>query len=325
MSKSVYLIGAGQIGSRHLQGLKKVKFPLDITVIDPSRESLRVAAERFALIPSRIQHRVSYSQTLPKRYIEKIDLAIIATNSNHRLAALRNLLKTAPVRCLVLEKLLFSKKSEYETAARFLRKNRVRTFINTGMRMVEHYRGLKNELKDQPFYYIVTGSNYGLVTNAIHFIDHMAYLTGCTDFSLDTSNLLTKPIESKRKGFLEFNGTLLVKFKNGIQGTITSFPSGSLPIIVEIHSPSMRFLLPESSEQAWTASEKNGWEWHTIPCPFPWQSNLTVPLATDLLTKKTCNLPRYEESMKLHLLYLEPLRRFLNEHSQKHYDNYPFT
>ena len=44
---NIILIGAGELGSRHLQGLVKVNHMLNIWVIDPSSESLARAEERL--------------------------------------------------------------------------------------------------------------------------------------------------------------------------------------------------------------------------------------------------------------------------------------
>jgi predicted dehydrogenase len=45
--KSIVIIGAGQLGSRHLQALRLIDEPIRIQVVDPSHESLKVAEERF--------------------------------------------------------------------------------------------------------------------------------------------------------------------------------------------------------------------------------------------------------------------------------------
>ena len=50
-SKKVVIIGAGNIGSRHLQALKAVKIPLEIFVIDPSQASLDLSKERYKSMP----------------------------------------------------------------------------------------------------------------------------------------------------------------------------------------------------------------------------------------------------------------------------------
>lgn len=43
----VAIIGADQLGSRHLQGLKTAVSPLSISVVDSSNESLQIAKERY--------------------------------------------------------------------------------------------------------------------------------------------------------------------------------------------------------------------------------------------------------------------------------------
>ena len=43
MTNHVVLIGAGQIGSRHLQGLTKVNTSISIEVVDPSSEAIALA------------------------------------------------------------------------------------------------------------------------------------------------------------------------------------------------------------------------------------------------------------------------------------------
>ena len=43
--KTILIAGAGQLGSRHLQGVKTSKYELDIWVYDLSEDSLKVAEE----------------------------------------------------------------------------------------------------------------------------------------------------------------------------------------------------------------------------------------------------------------------------------------
>jgi len=45
--KHILIIGGGQLGSRHLQAVKKCEFPVSIVVLDPSRESLTVCESRY--------------------------------------------------------------------------------------------------------------------------------------------------------------------------------------------------------------------------------------------------------------------------------------
>ena len=43
----IVLIGAGQLGSRHLQGLAKCKLPISIEVVEKSNSAINTAKERF--------------------------------------------------------------------------------------------------------------------------------------------------------------------------------------------------------------------------------------------------------------------------------------
>ena len=49
--KRIAIIGAGQLGSRHLQGLTKIKQDIHITVIDPNPSALEIARQRFVEMP----------------------------------------------------------------------------------------------------------------------------------------------------------------------------------------------------------------------------------------------------------------------------------
>ena len=44
---NIAIIGAGQLGSRHLQGLKLAQLPMRIEIVDSSEKSLETARERY--------------------------------------------------------------------------------------------------------------------------------------------------------------------------------------------------------------------------------------------------------------------------------------
>ena len=201
-AKPIIIIGAGQIGSRHLQALRAVKFPLEIYVVDKSKESLRIAKERYDSMPEgKIHHPIEYLQSLPSnKYYE---IAIIATSSGPRAVLTRELLSKARVKYLILEKLLFAKKNDYESIGRLLKSKKVKTWVNCPMRMMPFYKNLKKEFGNQNITYVLHGNQSGMATDMIHHLDYVAYLTGSKDFLLDTHLLDKKTKKSKRKGYLE--------------------------------------------------------------------------------------------------------------------------
>ena len=83
-SKKIAIIGAGQLGSRHLQGLTKINQAIDITVIEPNPDALNLAKNRYEEMPvNPLVRSVSYVSSL-KSISQDLDLAIIATNANVR-------------------------------------------------------------------------------------------------------------------------------------------------------------------------------------------------------------------------------------------------
>ncbi len=323
--RSIWIIGAGGIGSRHLQALKKVNIPLSITVVDPSEQSLNVARERYNSMPNGLlDHEIKCVKKILK-IKGKIDIAIIATCSDVRAAIIKELLKYHGLKYLILEKILFNNKRNYSEIEKIINKKGIKTWVNCTMRMVPIYQKIEKYFKNKRVSYIVTGSKFGLITNAIHYLDHAAYLANTTEFETNTAGLDPNPIESKRKGFLEVNGTLTANFKNGSNISLTCYPNGNAPVIVEIYSDNARYIGRESEGKAWLARADNNWQWEELEAPIPFQSQLTTILVEKILNTGKCDLVSYGESTKIHLQILEPLFKFINKHSPKKYNYYPFT
>ena len=82
--QNILLVGAGQLGSRYLQGLSTVKLDLFITVVDPSDLSLNKAKKRWLEVGGDLsQHTIRWCKVLPLDLL-LIDLAIIATSARGR-------------------------------------------------------------------------------------------------------------------------------------------------------------------------------------------------------------------------------------------------
>ena len=90
----IQIIGAGQLGSRHLQALSSVAEPLSIDVIDPSLDSLAIAKERFEAMPKIHTHSVNYHQEI--LHDLNIDIVIVASGAKPRRKIIENLLPEGP-------------------------------------------------------------------------------------------------------------------------------------------------------------------------------------------------------------------------------------
>ena len=320
--KTVTIVGAGQLGSRHLQALQAVETPLAIEVIDPSPTSLQVARERFEAVAKHDKHTIRYEQTFTGN--APVDIAIVATNADTRRVAVEGMLARGDVRALVLEKLLFTERGDYAAVAAKLTDKAVPTWVNCPMRVMPCYEEIRAELGGGPLHYRVTGSKFGLVTNAIHYIDHAAHLSGCDSFTLDVSGLSKDIIASKRAGFLELDGTLLAHFADGSRCEVVCHENGDAPVLVEIFNEQRRYIVMESAGRMLHASTGDGWVWHERPAVVPFQSQITANVVNNLLAGNACGLTSFDSSVKLHLALLDPLLKLVQS-SRPATNHYPFT
>jgi predicted dehydrogenase len=318
----IKVVGAGQLGSRHLQALQAVKGPLEIHVVDPSPASLKVAQERFEAIRQGGPHEIHFSQQFEKT--GPTDVVIVATNADVRRKAVEDVLASSDVKYAVLEKLLFVDREDYAAVGRTLADARVQTWVNCPMRVMPVYEKIRAELGGQPISYRVTGSQFGMVTNAIHYIDHVVHLTDCESYVLDVSGLDKSPVPSKRAGFLELNGAMIARFADGSRCEITCYPTGNAPVVVEILNDAHRYIVRESEGKLWHSAASSNWTWTEEPATIPYQSQITTGVVDSLLSTGECGLAPYTTSAHVHLALLDPLRDFIRSVSPG-IESYPFT
>ncbi len=321
MSK-IAILGCGQLGSRHLQALKSIEQPLDIFVYDPLQESLDTAKSRYEQFSGK-SHPVEFSKTLPRG--TEFDLIIVPCSSKVRASVITQFYQHNSAKYMVMEKLLFDKKDQYSEIEKLLEKHNTKAWVNCSMRIMPFYAEVKARLSGEPVVYSVSGSSYGLITNSIHYIDHMAYLNNCTDFLVDTAGLVPLLVDSKRSGYKELNGRLTVRFANGGFGTINCYPTGTMPIQIEISDPKLRCISRESERKAWISSETDNWIWVESEAPIPYQSQMTNWFASDILSKGSCGLVSFRESAKIHMVLLEALEKYIQDKHLAPNGEYSFT
>lgn len=322
--KKIFLIGAGQIGSRHLQALARVKIPLEITVIEPLKEAMAMAKKRLTEVKINKQHSIVYLPNIPQK-TGMVDLVIVATTSRDRRKIIEEILKQATVRYFILEKLLFQKKKDFADVEKLLKRAGAKTFVNCMMRTIPFFYNLKNRIEDPKLTYIINSTDAGLATCTIHYLDHIAFLTGCFDFNVDTAFLDPVLKKSKRKGFLEVTGSLRVTFANGSLCIFNHYAKLKYPTEIIIYNSDIHLIARELDGKAFVSARKNAWVWKEELAKVPYQSTMTTGVVEKILTRGSCPLVEFSDAIKLHLPFLEALLKFVNAHSKKKYNYYPFT
>jgi predicted dehydrogenase len=325
MSDSICVIGAGQLGSRHLQALAALREDVRIFAVDPSGAALQTARERFAAVasPEQLARTVfaEDSSALP----DELRLAIVASASGPRRSIVEGLLARSRVRYLILEKWLFASADDLDAVGALLRRTGTKAWVNCCRRMMPVYEDVKARIGAGPYAYHVSGTRFGLMGNLIHFADFLAWLCGSTDFTADLSELLRELHESKRPGYLELFGTVELRFADGSTGCISCRREGDLPLLVQLKGAEEQLFLDETDGVAfWRgASASEGFVQERFRIPY--QSELTTVLAEELLRTGNCKLAPYEESAAIHRRLMEAVTRFLREELGYDKREFPFT
>lgn len=309
----VGIIGAGNLGARHLQAFSLANRAFELFVVDLSLESLQKARNIFENSENTARHMVHYINNiegLPK----SLDVVIVATNSNIRRSVIEELLTITNVNYLLLEKVLFQKLEDYDSIGKVLKEKNIKTWVNCPRRTFDFYKNLKAELEEATSMEInVSGSLWGLACNGIHMLDLIAFLAGSKDTKVDVSNLEENYIESKRKGFLEINGTLKGSMGRCSSYAITCYPMSDSPVTISINSDILKCIIVESSNTSYISRKKSNWMWENEHFIILQQSQRTQLVVQDILDKGDCDLVEYEESAYLHKCFQEPLITYFGE------------
>ena len=316
--KTVLIAGAGQLGSRHLQGVKLSANELDIWVYDLSAESLKVAEERYNQVESPTEKTAHFVQSLSEVPTD-IDVTIVASSSKPRYAIVTELLASHNVKYMVLEKFLFPRMSDYDEIAALLKEKNVTTFVNCPRRMFESFSVVKEYIDaTKPVVMTKGGKDWGLCCNSIHFIDIFMYLTGEADYTLNVDGIIPEVVDSKRGGYVELRGTEVIETPNGSRLTLTSTVDydGDTSLIIKNGDTSI--ILNEGNGDV----DINGKIYNTA---VKYQSGLSGIVVDDLLAIGTCPLTTYDDSARYHKPFLSIIAPLINKLKGWTSDSCPIT
>jgi predicted dehydrogenase len=321
----IIVSGAGQLGSRHLQGLAKAALPCEITVIDPSASSLSSAKERFeeASGPGS-RKEIRYFTSLHESGLEEADLAIIATNADVRPAVVEELLSKIKIKCLLLEKVVFQSVTAFDQVLKTIREKKVIAWVNCPRRVWPVYASLRSELNDiENLRMEVKGSDWGMACSSIHFIDLFAFLTGDPQIEVSGYDFDRKMKESKRAGFLEVTGEIELRNSKGTC-IMSSVEEEGIPLQVIIETSEKKTVIAEQKGECLIYNKKSDSS-ESTKIQIPYQSTLTGDVAAAILTEGICGLSTLEESYLLHKAVLPVLCAHFSELTGREITNCPIT
>ncbi|MNS71166.1 Oxidoreductase family, NAD-binding Rossmann fold [compost metagenome] len=300
---NIVIIGAGQLGSRHLQSLASINLPLNIYVVDTNPEALNVAKSRFVEMSQLNSKEVTYYTNLDELPLNA-DLAIVASNSINRKSIIEALLAKCSIKFLLLEKFLFPRLSDYGQVSELLKANKVKAWVNLPRRAFEFYKHISKEINDK-IVFTISGTNWGLGCNTIHFLDLFVMLSRPGYLFHTFNGIDNKIVESKRDGYIEFTGEIQLRTDKGDIFNAISYQNGDHPIILRIDSNDQSWVINESARNFKYTAKKNNWEEEYGDFEIPFQSSIGSVSIEKILLNGSCELTAYDESAALHKQLLE--------------------
>lgn len=300
MAVNVLIAGAGQLGSRYLQGLSTYAKPIRIWVYDISIDSLNRAKHRW-LECDRQPHPVVYTEDF-SAIPSVLDVAIVATNADVRLKMVENISRIASVRYWLLEKLLVQRVPDLHDIVR-LTSLSDGAWVNTPMHLWPLYRAIREQSPSDCPIHAYFGRFRGLACNAIHYIDFVSRWNLASISGIETAALGRQWVASKRAGFYEVEGQLSIEFSDG-STLVVAGSEQATDYEVKIQANDDIWNVNESEGRAFSDSGK------IIDASILRQSELTAPLLDEILARGSCGLPTLAVSIGQH----EPLLRALLDH-----------
>lgn len=307
----ILIAGAGQIGSRHLQGLAKVDHPLRVQVYDISADALARAESRLREVSCAGSHiEVSFHEKLDSTAKDQ-DLVIVATAADIRPSIIDLIVSHADVRHWIFEKVLAQNDTDIVHIEKAIAGS-IGAWVNTNRRTMSLYENVGTQITQtvnaRPLRVHVGNSNWGLACNSVHFLDMVSWWTGETLVEVDTSSLLDSWEMSKRHGFWEVTGALTAKYSGGSELVLEAHEDGT-GLTVNVASPNGEWVL---SQMERTAHGPDG----KITGAIEMQSQMTGGVVRDILNTGQCRLPTLRESKAIHEVYLNAML----EHWRTHHD-----
>lgn len=310
--KNIAIIGVGQLGSRHLQGVLKSKHHFEVFCVEPNEQSVEISKQRAAEIEhDHSIHWLTGINQLPTA----LDLCIIATSAGVRAMLAEKLLQHAKVGHLVLEKVLFTRLVHYQQMEQWLHEKKTPCTVNHPRRMYAAYQFIREQLQSTSgaVNMQVHGHNWGLACNGLHFLDMFYYITGNAPTHMSTSCIDPAYFDSKRAGYIEFNGTLEATSTQGDHCAITCIDGPTQPIRVVIEKAHLRFEITEGREFQVIIINNNDPSHnatHTFTGPF--QGELSQILVDRTFDRLDTYLPTYTEAQELHIPFITALLDLYN-------------
>ena len=293
------MVGCGDLGSRHIQGLFASNYSLEIIAYDPSDNALLRCQERLNSIDYQAtDSTINFINSL-KQLTGHFDIVLVATTSIHRLQVVCQIINQFSFDHLILEKLLTCSQAEL-VEFRDLLGSIPNVVVNCPRRIMDWHSSLKNYILSKycPVRLEVNIGGHELATNLIHFTDFASWIVQ-SEPSECISQTLGNWQPAKRTGFYDLSGFLEIKYKNDF---ILSINCSEHPV-----DTTLSFFESSSTPFAFVNEVKGLGSFHDgthINGTLSYQSTLTGKIVDNILDSGISYLPSFSDSYPHHSILL---------------------
>ena len=300
--KNIAVIGAGNIGRRHLQALTHLDSYYTLFAVDPSFDAINLSSQMY---------EEAKNNNSPELYLldnindlpQELFAVIIACNSEERYIVSKKLFKKN-ISNIIYEKVLFQNTDEYYEINSILKKRKIKAWVNCWRRTCLLYQNFKKKYLNQKLTSLsVKGSNWGMASNAIHFFDLVNYYTDSTDFKFKDNNI--KVFESKREGYYEFDGIIRGAFNSGSSSFTLESNKNDEKLNYEVKLEFEKNILIVKEEDQYWYEKLDGYSSEKHNFEIIYQSEMTQNHIINLVEKGNCDLTPFVTSCGIHLTMID--------------------
>lgn len=295
---NVLIVGFGNIGLRHCESLIKFKKIKKIFIFDTNYQKVlnfkkKVKNKKIIILKNLNLNKNNFF------------LSIIATNSDVRFSLFEKIVKNFKVKFFIFEKVVFQKQNEYDYTKRIIEQNKLKCWINCPRRTWSIFKNIKKNInREKKISLIISGNSWGILSNAIHFIDLFVFFTRSSSLNFNFKHLSKRLFKTKRKGFYESDGEILVRNEK----------NDTLILKDKKSNKKNRLILKLYNEKKYFYFDQNNL---TNKFQVPLQSNETLKHAKNILKNGRCNLPSYLRTYEIHKLFCRDIGIFFKKSEKK--------
>lgn len=296
---NILIVGFGGMGCRHAQSL--INNPetntWKIFVVDTNEVNFQIGLQKIGTDQTHLNY-VTNIADLP----EDINLAIISTSAAPRFVIMNQLLDKG-IKYFLLEKIVFQSQAQFDHIIQRMKQLDAVAYCNFVNRYFDNYNQIRKQIQSNPGIPVemtVTGGEFGLGCNAIHYIDLFEYLTSSSGNVTIQQNILEELESGNKRGneYHEFWGSIAALNDKKQHLRITSFKAFVTGIVINIRLGNN--ILYQLNENMGTALEYNENRIRNHVFNLLPTSKLTAIICQDIFNG-TCRLSTVQETRQTHV------------------------